>query len=239
VQDTPQKELDDLKEPQVIPESPMVLRSASQKIPQLTLEEFQDLLMDGREVGLERRKEGMDPKGWGVFTTKVFRKGEYICRYKGENISVSQANKRSLRIPPAQCFMYYVERHRRKYDFVVDASNARYFGDTLGRNINHNKMTPNISPRVMDIPRYNTKVLYFVARRDIQIGEELCYHYDDRRKGTDLGLWGNPALFYQSFPEKHAPVTGSLVAKGLDLTMASKDACQDLERTDPVTVCLK
>ena len=50
----------------------------------------------------------------------------------------------------------------------------------MGRLINHEKKDPNLVMRVVivdDAPR-----IIFFARRAIEIGQELCYDYGEKRK---------------------------------------------------------
>ena len=148
-------------------------------------EEFVDFLMEGKEEGLEIRLDGRDIGGRGVFTTRKFEKGNFVCKYKGDLISVEEADARCDIDPSRSIFQMKVERHRKKFEFVVDASDSLY-AETFGRNINHDKEDVNIIQRVIDIPKYGTTIVYFEALRDIEAGEELAYHYQDNRRGTDL-----------------------------------------------------
>ena len=159
----------------------------------MTPSEFVDFLMEGREVGLEIRRAGRDKKGVGVFATKPFKKGDFICKYKGDLISVDEAEERCTLDPGRANYQMKVERHRKKQEFVVDASHEVY-ASTFGRSINHDSEDVNIIPRVIDIPKYATSIVYFVALRDIGVGEELAYHYGDRRKDSDLKDLGKPQI---------------------------------------------
>lgn len=49
-----------------------------------------------------------------------------------------------------------------------------------GWSINHSKEAPNTIPKVIEVQ--GTPSLYFEAMRDISIGEEILYDYNDRRR---------------------------------------------------------
>lgn len=78
-----------------------------------------------------------------------------------------------------QLILYYVSDLRiTNYSiFSIDATSET---GRLGRLVNHSRQSPNLQTKVVffrEKPR-----LILVARRDIEIGEELLYDYGDRSK---------------------------------------------------------
>jgi SET domain-containing protein len=117
--------------------------------------------------------------------------GSFVCLYEGEKITLEQYEGRIQVKPSRNCYCFLVERPCRRDSFVIDASDFPYL-QTFGRTINHDKDDVNIIPRirVMKSGEYKGReFVYFAALRDIEKGEELAYHYGDKRKNTDLDQW--------------------------------------------------
>ena len=69
--------------------------------------------------------------------------------------------------------------------YSIDATND---DGSFGRLINHSKESPNTIPKVIGVQ--GTPNIYFEATRDITIGEEILYDYNDRRRDvTDQYPW--------------------------------------------------
>jgi histone-lysine N-methyltransferase SETD8 len=51
----------------------------------------------------------------------------------------------------------------------------------MGRLLNHSKKCPNVMTRVMELGGATLPSLCLIARRDIEVGEELVYDYGERR----------------------------------------------------------
>lgn len=52
----------------------------------------------------------VEEKGKGVMSTRKFKKGELLCEYRGECLSLKAARcreKEYLQMPESGCFMYY------------------------------------------------------------------------------------------------------------------------------------
>jgi hypothetical protein len=65
-------------------------------------------ILYGAESGLMLKK--MAGKGLGVFPTRAFAKGEYICTYIADLLSMEQAREREIMYGPQRaCYMYYVK----------------------------------------------------------------------------------------------------------------------------------
>lgn len=154
-------------------------------------EAFHEYVMSGAEGGLERRKGGMDKSGWGVFTTQPFFKGDYICQYKGQVMSTKAAKYFNKVNDKRECYQVWVEKRLNgtKYrKYVIDASPDCY-ASTMGRNINHNAISPTVVPRYFFDEEHDYECVYFEAKDYIEVGTELSWDYADHRTGTTLGSW--------------------------------------------------
>lgn len=130
------------------------------------------------EDGLEVRT--IENKGRGVFATKRFERGEFICEYAGEMVSYKVAKKREEKYSADAnigCYMYFFEHKSKQY--CVDATAET---DRFGRLFNHSKLGGNCCTKIFEM---NAKpFLILCAARDIQAGEELTYDYGDRNKSS-------------------------------------------------------
>jgi SET domain-containing protein len=101
--------------------------------------------------------------GRGVFARRTLRKGARIIEYRGERISMKEAERRPDSDPdnPYHTFLFELDDGR-LIDAAVRGNAARW--------INHS-CTPNCEP-VEDDGR-----IYIEARRTIRAGEELGYDY--------------------------------------------------------------
>ncbi len=95
--------------------------------------------------------------GLGLFTNRAFKKGEFIIEYTGEKITTDEANERGGQ--------YLFELNDQ---FTVDGRGREH----LARYINH-ACKPNCYPEINDAEEH----INIYAKRAIQPGEELTYHY--------------------------------------------------------------
>ena len=80
--------------------------------------------------------------------------------------------------------MYYFSHNEKKY--CIDATAE---SEKLGRLINHSKSDPNCFSKLIVIDDHPH--LFFIAGRNINIGEEFLYDYGDRSKKSVIN---NPWL---------------------------------------------
>lgn len=138
-------------------------------------------VLAGVQDGLEVRHTVN--KGRGVFATRRFERGEFVCEYAGEMIEYPVATHREQlyaakpvnSITADSCYMYFFEHKSKR--FCIDATEET---DRLGRLINHSKSKPNCLTKIVEIQHRPHLVL--IASRDIQIGDEVTYDYGDRSK---------------------------------------------------------
>jgi SET domain-containing protein len=108
--------------------------------------------------------------GRGVFAGRTIRKGTCIVEYRGERISVREAERRPDSDPdnPYHTFLFELNDGR-----LIDAS----VRGNAARWINHS-CDPNCEPFEDDDGR-----VFIEARRTIRKGEELAYDYNLRLGG--------------------------------------------------------
>jgi uncharacterized protein len=102
--------------------------------------------------------------GRGVFATRTIRKGTDIIEYRGERITMKEADRRPDSDPdnPYHTFLFELDDGR-----VIDAA----VRGNAARWINHS-CAPNCEPYEDDEGR-----VYIAAKRTIRKGEELAYDY--------------------------------------------------------------
>ena len=139
---------------------------------------IEDMIKNGVEDGLEVKN--MPDKGRGIFASKYFNKGDFVCEYAGEMISYQLAKKREemyAQDTSIGCYMYFFEYKSKIYCIDATAETER-----LGRLLNHSKTDGNCRTQLFEI---NSKPhLILVAARDIKPGEEMLYDYGDRNKNS-------------------------------------------------------
>jgi uncharacterized protein len=111
---------------------------------------------------LARRRSGIH--GSGVYARVVIPAGTRLIEYRGERISVAEADARYPYDPdtPYHTFLFQIDD-----DVVVDAA----VGGNLSRWINHS-CAPNCDAVIEDAR------IYIESVRDIEPGEELVYDYN-------------------------------------------------------------
>lgn len=128
------------------------------------------------EEGLEIKV--LEEKGRGIFATRDFERGDFICEYAGEMISYKQAKKREemyAQDSKIGCYMYFFEYKSKQYCIDATAETER-----LGRLLNHSKLENNCHTKLFEMN--SRPYLILVASRNIKRGEEMMYDYGDRNK---------------------------------------------------------
>ncbi|XP_065670587.1 N-lysine methyltransferase KMT5A-A isoform X4 [Hydra vulgaris] len=137
---------------------------------------LEKIILSGIEDGLEVRL--IEEKGRGVFTKQSLKKGDLVCEYAGDLISLKEALQREKdyeKNPELGCYMYFFDYKDKKY--CVDATKET---GRLGRLLNHSKTNSNVCTKLFPIG--NTPHLILVAQKDIACDQELLYDYGDRSK---------------------------------------------------------
>ncbi|MFH4978477.1 hypothetical protein AB6A40_005186 [Gnathostoma spinigerum] len=109
-------------------------------------------------------------RGWGVRTSSLLRKGEFICEYVGEVISSEEECNRDDD-------SYFFEITDTFLSFTVDSK----FCGNVSRFINHSCQANIVMARVVwDTNSVHVPHLCLFALHDISAGEELTFDYGDR-----------------------------------------------------------
>ncbi|XP_074645351.1 histone-lysine N-methyltransferase SETMAR-like isoform X2 [Tubulanus polymorphus] len=113
-------------------------------------------------------------KGYGVIAEEKIGKNCFVCEYAGEVISESEARLRwKLQSCDDSNYIFVLKEHTSTAinTFIVDPKNI----GNVGRFLNHS-----CDPNLFMLPvRIDNSIphLALFAKRDIEIGEELCYDY--------------------------------------------------------------
>jgi histone-lysine N-methyltransferase SETD8 len=137
------------------------------------------------EEGLEIRH--IEHKGRGIFATRSFARGEFVCEYAGEIISYQEAKRREETYASDEtigCYMYFFEHKSKAFCIDATAETSR-----LGRLLNHSKLGGNCFTKLFEIATEPHLIL--CAAKDIRTGQELTYDYGDRNK---VALQSHPWL---------------------------------------------
>ena len=119
-------------------------------------------------------------KGRAICTTKIIKKGERVCQYVGELISYREGCKREVKLDPSLgSYMYFFQKGNRR--LCLDATDEKKF-PSFGRLINHSKKKANVNPCV--VGSIHSPEIWFFALRDIAIGEEILYDYNDQNEAS-------------------------------------------------------
>ena len=161
-------------------------RKSASELKQLDIANIEEQVRSKREEGLEVFYS--TEKGNSVRATKKFGKGHFICEYSGELLSHKEGKARERRYDEEPekhgSYMYFFQYEDIPYCLDCTVDNGR-----LGRLLNHSKKNPNIKAHAISVR--GRPSLIFKALRDIQPGEELCFDYGDRTRGS---IEGNPWL---------------------------------------------
>lgn len=118
-------------------------------------------------------------KGYGVFTSKSFQKGDFLLEYAGDLLCKEEADlqeekylRRQRNSLYPRCFMYYF-RHNDK-DMCIDATNMCGRAGSL---VNDSDKDANCAVKKVVVDGRCHLAIF--AKADIDIGAELLYDYGD------------------------------------------------------------
>ncbi|CAK9818133.1 Histone-lysine N-methyltransferase SETMAR [Anthophora quadrimaculata] len=129
-------------------------------------------------------------KGLGLFTTKSIRRGQFICEYAGEVISIEEARRRVEENKYSMNYVLVVSEHIGDR-VIVTCIDPKYFGN-IGRYSNHS-CEPNADLVPIRVEGTVPRLCLF-ASRDIQIGEEITFNYAGEVANSVHNLSDTPCL---------------------------------------------
>ena len=125
--------------------------------------------------------------GRGVYSNSIIFPGDFICEYKGDLITYTEALNREKKYGNSPfrnrngCYIFFF-KHLEK-TVAVDATEEpppSQERENIGRLINHSS-EPNIVPRVVT-DACSMPHLYFVACKRIEKDEQLYFSYGENRR---------------------------------------------------------
>ncbi|CAN6464999.1 unnamed protein product [Victoria cruziana] len=142
-----------------------------------------------RGVAVKLRIVKHSEKGWGVHAAQLIPRGEFVCEYAGELLTIEESRKRQQeydkyviagRFSPA---LLVVREHlpsgKSCLRINIDATRV----GNVARFINHACDGGNLSTVLLRNSGALLPRLCFFAARDIFEGEELAFSYGDVRQG--------------------------------------------------------
>lgn len=114
-------------------------------------------------------------KGLGLITTTLIKKGQFICEYAGEIISIDEARRRveANKKENSMNYVLVVSEHIGE-QIIVTCVDPKYFGN-IGRYSNHS-CQPNANLVPVRIESVTPRLCLF-ACKDIESGEEITFNY--------------------------------------------------------------
>ena len=134
-------------------------------------------------MGLEIREYGAKQRK-GVFATRKFVRGEFVCQYYGKKKTLEEHKAEVKKKTNLGTDCLLVHRFQRHESFIVDSSECNFGKAKFGKLINHDFAGGNVRfvlrDMIFGIYRGDC-ILYFEAFRDIEVGEMLVCVCEDRR----------------------------------------------------------
>lgn len=120
-------------------------------------------------------------RGLGLSTSGLIKKGQFICEYAGEVIGIEEARRRFEENRKSMNYVIVISEYVGK-EIVTTCIDPKYFGN-IGRYCNHS-CEPNAKLVPIRVEKASPRLCLF-ARRDIEIGEEITFHYAE---GVDTSV---------------------------------------------------
>lgn len=135
----------------------------------------------------------IEGKGKGVVTTRRFQAGEVVCDYHGRVITAKEGHSIHQSTSEEETGYMFFFKNQRGQPMCIDAHatvcECHPERETVGRFINHSQSNANLKPRSYVVD--GRDVILFLATRDIEVNEELLFHYGVGKKsfrGVGLDL---------------------------------------------------
>jgi histone-lysine N-methyltransferase SETD1 len=114
---------------------------------------------------------------WGVFAEEPINKGDMIIEYRGEVIGIAVSNIREMEYERSKVgsdYMFRIDSFT-----VCDATKQ----GNMARFINAS-CDPNCYTKIINV--MDTKRIFIYAKRNIMVGEELCYDYKFQLESDEM-----------------------------------------------------
>lgn len=151
-----------------------------------------DMVMDSehiKKLTTSQKWKGLqvvdiEGKGKGVVATRRFQTGEVVCDYHGKVVTAKEGQSIHQSTSEEESgYMFFFTDHQGQ-PMCIDAHAAfcecHPDTQTVGRFINHSKSQANLKPRLY--AGEDKDVILFLASRDIDVNEELLFHYGVGKK---------------------------------------------------------
>lgn len=129
--------------------------------------------------------------GKGLFATKMFLEGDYICVYTGQVITKKKFEERYGDVSSDRCYTFHFAYDTTQY--VIDATDEH---ESFARMANHSwkKFNAKVSRQVVKGEPY----LVMTATKDIRPGHEIRYNYGDEvvKESGHLYAWLSEVVDY-------------------------------------------
>lgn len=125
--------------------------------------------------------ETLDGRGRGVCAKVPVKRGAIVGVYQGDRLSRREGEKREEELGDSEaCYVFWV--YWRANWWCIDATDP--LRSNVTRYINHSRRQDNVKPVIRCVDCQMQVV--FVAKRDIDAGEEILFDYGDRRAAVLL-----------------------------------------------------
>ncbi|XP_043472802.1 histone-lysine N-methyltransferase SETMAR [Leptopilina heterotoma] len=140
-------------------------------------------------------------RGLGLSTSRLIRKGQFICEYAGEVVGLEEAKKRLERNGRGDNYVLVVNEHVGGKT-ITTCIDPRFIGN-VGRFCNHScEANSRLVP--VRVEKASPRVALF-ARRDIEPGEEVTFNYADGVETSVHNISETPCLCGSSTCLRYLP----------------------------------
>lgn len=129
----------------------------------------------------------IEGKGRGVTATRIFQDGEVVCDYHGPVMTAKEGKAVHLSTNEEETgYMFFFVKKGKQLciDAHAEACECHPGQQTFGRLINHSRSMANLRPKQFSLETNGkeTDVILFLARKRIEVGEELLFDYGVHKK---------------------------------------------------------
>jgi hypothetical protein len=156
--------------------------SLEQKLPSLKLLQTKD---EKKYSGLEVRVIDAN-QGYGVFTSKDFKRGEIACDFRGKILTTEEAIEKEKKYAEMGIKHDYTMQFKwndKPVDYVLDPTDPKH---GYGRLLNHSRSNANVVLQMSATYNQPQKSkFFFIASKNICQGDQLLWDYDPNNSKLD------------------------------------------------------